>query len=314
MDKRFYFTLVVLLISACSQKQNVQGFITKTSTNTGLICQKDDTFQAQAIYGEDNRLDWFESPGFTKDYWAKATLALIPFHALNQKEGQYSITSLNYEKVANLCPGHRFAEQPTAAFCSAFLVSEDLVVTAGHCFRDISECQQTAFVFDYATTERNQKDFILSENSVYRCDKIIERQTGSNDFAVIRLDKKVTDRTPLNLRRQGQLFLGEQVMMIGHPMGLPSKIADGGFVQSVGEKIVASVDAFAANSGSVILNSQTGLVEGLLVAGEPDFITKEDCREEAVCGSECKGEIATPIAKVLPFIPDKNYPNPICEN
>lgn len=301
----------ILFLCSCTDKQT-EGFASKTSTNTGLTCQNDDTFLERAIYGEDNRLDWFESPGLTKDYWAKATLALIPAGMLAENEGVTSIVSGTYAEAAGLCPGQPFSEQPSAAYCSGFLVAEDLVVTAGHCISDNTDCESTRFVFDFAKTSAEQTGYQVPSESVYSCAEIVVSQRGRDDFAVIRLDRKVEDRVPLNLRREGILPVGDQVMLIGHPMGLPSKIADGGFVDSVGEKIIASVDAFAANSGSVILNSQTGFVEGILVAGEPDFRFENGCRVEAVCGASCSGEVITPIAKVLDYIPNIIYENPVC--
>ncbi len=312
----FLFPFLVLLI-ACSPRQE-DGFFTKQSTNTGLTCQNTDESAAskvtiKAIYGEDNRLDWFESPGLTKEYWAKATLALIPYGNMTLKRDEYVINAASYKNTVNLCDGQPFEYQPSAAYCSGFLVSEDLVVTAGHCVRDQWDCSNTNFVFDFAKTEANQEEYHIPVSSVYSCKEIVASETGARDFAVVRLDRPVEDRTPLNVRRQGNVNRGDQVMLIGHPMGLPSKIADGGFVQSVGDKIEASVDAFAANSGSVILNSTTGLVEGILVAGEVDFVYKDGCRVEARCGSNCDGEVITPINQVLSYIPDVVYDNPICE-
>ncbi|MEM7647500.1 MAG: serine protease, partial [Pseudomonadota bacterium] len=209
--------------------------------------------------------------------------------------------------------GQTFASQPSAAFCSGFLVSPNIVITAGHCIRDLDDCQRTNFVFDYAKTNANQQEYRVPQSSVYQCGDVIHSETGARDYAVIRLDRPVQDRTPLNLRRSGSLNRGDQVMLVGHPMGLPSKIADGGFVQSVGSKIEASVDAFAANSGSVILNSATGLAEGILVAGEVDFVYRDGCRVEAVCGDNCDGEVITPISDVLPYVPNVLYDNPVCQ-
>lgn len=311
MVKGFRYIVFILVLVSCTE-QPEEGLITKTSSNTGLVCQKDDALTIKAIYGADNRLDWFESPGQTKDYWAKATLALIPTNALSSKDGRVLISGTSYENSAGLCPGNRFAEQPTAAFCSGFLVSEDLVVTAGHCIRDFNDCKRTNFIFDFAKTSENQEEYWVSQSSVYQCGEIVTQRTGAEDYALIRLNRKVVDRVPLNVRRGGRLSPGEQVMLVGHPMGMPSKISDGGFVQSAGDRIIASVDAFAANSGSVIFNSRTGLVEGILVAGEADFKYKNGCRVEAVCGANCSGEVITPISKLIDKIPDVSYENPIC--
>ncbi len=318
MQKQLILFFILVLLAACSPQQE-EGFFSKESTNTGLTCQDDDAVAEQselsikAIYGEDNRLDWFESPGLTKDYWARATLALIPNGHLVAKNGEYVISASTYKNSVNLCPGQPFENQPSAAYCSGFLVSDDLVVTAGHCVRDQYDCNSANFVFDFAKKDSMQTSYSVPNSSVYGCAELVVSETGTRDFAVVRLDRKVTDRTPLNVRRGGSLGRGDQVMLVGHPMGLPSKIADGGFVQTVGNKIEASVDAFAANSGSVILNSVSGLVEGILVAGEVDFVYQDGCRVEARCGSNCDGEVITPISQVLSYIPDVIYDNPICD-
>lgn len=311
----FYFYLILLLGCSPSRKE---GLISKASTNSGLTCQRSDVAETKnelsikAIYGTDNRLDWYESPGETKNYWAKATLALVSSSSLVKEGETYRLYGPSYKNLVGLCPGQAFEDQPSVGFCTGFLVSKDLVVTAGHCMQSSYDCQNTRFVFDFAKTSIDQEEYRVGEDKVFHCSEVIAQETGANDYAIVRLDREVSDRTPLNVRRSGQLGIGEQVMLIGHPMGLPSKIADGGFVQSVGNKIVASVDAFAANSGSPLFNSQTGIVEGLLVSGEADFRIQNGCRVEAVCGNECQGEAVTPISKILPHIPNVVYENPIC--
>lgn len=304
--------ILSILVGACSSDRQ-EGFASKTSTNVGLSCQKDDTLTAKAIYGSDNRQDWFSAPGQTKDYWAKATLALMGRGSMVKDGEEYVVASTSYEDMVGLCPGSRFGKQPSAAYCSGFLVAPDLVVTAGHCIRSTTHCRSIDFVFDFAKTEIDQSEYRIPSSSVYACSEVISRSTGATDFAVVRLDRPVTDRVPLNLRRQGTLTVGEQLMLIGHPMGIPSKIADGGFASSVGDTIFATVDAFAANSGSVVLNSKTGLVEGILVAGEVDFEYENGCKIEKNCGDECSGEVITPISKLLSVIPAVDYSNPLCE-
>lgn len=317
MAFRYLFILfVVLILSACSKNNSSTEQSFSFSQGSGFSCKpasaEEASFGPKAIYGSDDRLDWVDAPGITKDYWGKATLALIPPSSLSDFGDHYRVASENYGKALNLCPGQKFSEQPSAAFCSGFLVGFDLVVTAGHCVRTLSECQGTRFVFDFAKTEEQQEDYHISKNSVYSCKELVAQSTGENDFAVIRLDRSVNDRTPINIRREGSVQVGEPLMLIGHPMGIPSKITEGGSVMSSGDRITASVDAFAANSGSVILNMNTGDAEGILVAGETDFVFQNGCRVEYHCESSCGGEVVTPISKLSQYIPNIRYQNPVC--
>ncbi|MCB0379070.1 MAG: trypsin-like peptidase domain-containing protein [Bdellovibrionales bacterium] len=304
--------LIVIFLSACGKTQVEKEAL--PSQNRGLSCKMEGSYKPKAIYGQDNRLDWFEAPGQTTSYWARATLALMPSQSLKLEGDEFRVVADSYGNLMNLCPGQKFNSQPSASFCSGFLVADDLVVTAGHCVRSQSECEQTLFVFDYNKQDEAQENYSVPQSSVYRCSQLVTREVGANDFAIVQLQKPVLDRTPLNLRRDGNLRVGEEVMLIGHPMGLPSKIAEGGRVLKVGDKIHASVDAFAANSGSVILNMATGLVEGILVAGEADFQVENGCRREAVCDGACEGEVITPISKLLDHLPNNKYEIPISCN
>lgn len=313
MAFRILLSIVLSIIfMACSGSRSKSEQSFAFSVGTGFSCKADGVLGPKAIYGSDDRLDWVDSPGLTKEYWAKATLALMPLSYLSDQGDQYKVEAESYEKSLNLCEGQKFSEQPSAAFCSGFLVSSDLIVTAGHCIRDLSECQDTQFVFDFAKSEVEQVEYVIKKESVYTCKEIVARSVGDDDFAVIRLNKHVEGRTPINIRRAGSVSVGDGLMIIGHPMGLPSKITEGGAVMSSGNKITASVDAFAANSGSVILNMQTGDAEGLLVAGETDFVFQNGCRVEYHCTSDCRGEVITPINKLSQYIPDIRYQNPAC--
>ena len=86
-----------------------------------------------------------------------------------------------------------------------------------------------------------------------------------DDFALIQLDRKVTDRRILDYRRKGRISKGENLVVIGHPSGLPTKIADGAYVKSLKNKFFrANLDTYGGNSGSAVFNANTGVVEGIV--------------------------------------------------
>src|SRR5690606_39537024 len=67
---------------------------------------------------------------------------------------------------------------------------------------------------------------LVPASSAYSCKKIISQSLNGatkDDFAVIELDRKVTDRNPLKFRRSGKVTTGTPLVVIGHPTGLRSE-------------------------------------------------------------------------------------------
>ena len=91
--------------------------------------------------------------------------------------------------------------------------------------------------------------------------------------------------------------VGDQLTVIGHPWGLPSKIAEGGKVlfSDQPQYFTTNLDTFQGNSGSAVFNSSSGVVEGILVRGRSDALmtfgeAEGVCRTVNVCnedGSTC---------------------------
>ena len=122
---------------------------------------------------------------------------------------------MNFGERANLCPDEKFREQPIGAFCSGSLVGEDLVMTAGHCVKNDSDCADTRMVFGYAIKKEGEAAVTtLPSGEVYSCSKIVKRFLGGEpgsdnpegqhlgaDFALIQLDRKVTGHKPLAINR-----------------------------------------------------------------------------------------------------------------
>lgn len=270
-----------------------------------------DELSARVIYGSDGRLDLYQVSDERLLRLAQSTVALVKNSDLTASGSDFIIAGQNYGVSRNLCSSEKFRDQETGAFCSGFLVRSDIIVTAGHCIEDAVDCSSTSFVFDYGVFQAGVLPKRISSNNIFRCAEVLKTQHPSTaaDYAVIRLNKPVIGRAPLAMRQvanDGQIQVGAELVVIGHPVGLPTKITTGGKVRSVSnaEFIVASVDTYGGNSGSAVFNAQTGLVEGILVRGEADFTSQGSCTVSKVCTEEnCRGEDITRIAMAQPFIP-----------
>lgn len=261
--------------------------------------------QIDVIYGEDNRKDIFESTDSALVELSKSTAAMIGMDNLKAlTTGDVEISASTLES-RGICKSERFSQQISAANCSGFLVAPDVLVTAGHCIKSEYDCASYKWVFDFKVDHADQGAVNVPKSSVYGCSKIISRtldQISKDDYAVIQLDRKVEDRRPLSFRKKGKITKGAAIAVIGHPTGLPTKIADGANVRSLSTKFfVANLDTYGGNSGSAVFNTKTGDVEGILVRGENDYVydSAQGCQVSNVCKSDaCRGEDVTFITNI----------------
>lgn len=254
------------------------------------------------IYGEDNRKDVYETKESALVELSKSTAAMISNAKISVVSGMVTIKGETLES-RGICAEERFASQMTAANCSGFLVSENVLVTAGHCIKSEADCAGNKWVFDYKMDSAKQNSIKVEASDVYSCTRIIARSLDNmtkDDFAVIQLDRK-SDRRPLTFRKSGKIAVGTDVVVIGHPSGLPTKIADGAQVRSHSSKyFVANLDTYGGNSGSAVFNHRTGEVEGILVRGENDYVQSErGCMVSNKCDANgCRGEDVTYITNI----------------
>ncbi len=264
----------------------------------------------KVVYGKDDRLDIYDVTDARLVEAARSTVALFESSDVNEDSarGVSRLALSKYGSAMNLCTTERFFDQTIGAFCSGSLVGKDLIMTAGHCVTSDDSCAGTKFVFDYAITDKNgvSPSEILS-SSVYSCKKLIARkQEGKGaDFALVQIDREVTDRAPLEINRKNDLKKGTDIVVIGHPVGLPTKVSGGAKVRSLANGFfVANLDTYGGNSGSAVFNLNTGLVEGILVRGENDFVYQNGCRVSNVCtDTNCRGEDSTSMSALANLIP-----------
>lgn len=290
----------------------------------------------KVVYGEDNRRDVYETsnPLFLK--LAASTSAMVHKSQIYSEGAGFSLNfSRTLETGANICPNEKFAQQPVGSMCSGFLVGPDTLVTAGHCF-DLRQmgiptaqdvCNSFSWVFNYSvnSSSRNPtKNFATQD--IYHCKKVIRTAlSGTLDYTVIQLDRKVTGREPLKFRTNGKVSGTSRLVVIGHPTGLPTKISDGGkvLINNHPTQFVTNLDTFQGNSGSAVFDASTGLIEGILIQGKTDYTpsiasNEKSCQIVNICnddGLNCiddpmnrsfyepKGETVLRITEVSSFIP-----------
>lgn len=266
------------------------------------------------IYGDDNRRDLFEAEVSSDiTLLAESTALLTSREHITDSSDPYikNFSTKSLREWHNLCDSEPFADQPVGGWCSGFLAAPDILVTAGHCASTPGFCEEVAFVFGYSYAEGGEDLNHLQAANVYGCKEVIAQKyeshrgygsgygSGSDygsDYAVIRLDRPVRGRKPLPLRRYGKIETGAELVIIGHPSGLPTKIADGASVRSNNNSayFVTNTDSYGGNSGSPVFNAKTGVVEGILVRGEQDYREHNGCLISNVClDNSCRGEDVT---------------------
>jgi hypothetical protein len=259
------------------------------------------------IYGNDDRVDIYQVKDTRVLSLADSTVALFEAGKVSVNGSAATLATSPYGESMGLCKEERFWEQHNGAFCSGSLVGPDIIMTAGHCVTSDESCADTKFVFGFSIAEEGKSPDSVPAGEVYGCAKLLGRlQEGQGaDWALVRLDRPVAGHKPLKLS-SGSLEKGDPIFVIGHPAGLPTKVAGGAKVRDASNPgfFVANLDTYGGNSGSAVFNGKTGLVEGILVRGEQDYVSKGDCRVSNVCPDDgCRGEDVTKIANVSPNIP-----------
>ena len=270
----------------------------------------------KALYGDDGRVEVRDAPAPLRRA-ADSVAALFEARQLVAAgAGRWRLpgeVGATREGEARWCPDERFARQPRGARCTAFLIAPRRIATSAHCVRadntdpyaDGIACGDARFVFGYRTGADGRPGVEPDADRVYRCAAVLDGEgdrTGA-DWRVIELDRSVHGRPTLAVYAGDPLPVGTSLSAIGHPSGLPAKIATGARLVEHREAgyFVTDLDTYGGNSGSPVLarlGSEFAVV-GVLSRGTEDFeeVVGDDgrtCRRSRQCEvGSCGGEHAT---------------------
>ncbi|MEH6538279.1 MAG: serine protease [Psychroserpens sp.] len=217
---------------------------------------------------------------------------------INEQFYQLDI-STSLANFYNLCTNVPFKNQPVIGVGTAFITSRNQMTTAKHVFQ--RNLENYAIVFGYELLNKNGiVEAIVNKKNVYEpISKVYNNDYY--DVTIIELDRPV-NRPILAWENSKLLEDSTEVYMIGHPSGIPKKIAlNAGIIDNSNSQYFhTTLDSFQGNSGSPVFNRQTHNVIGILVSGELDYKYNGTCNEINVCKLPyCKGEKVVRIDNIL---------------
>jgi V8-like Glu-specific endopeptidase len=229
--------------------------------------------KTKLIYGSDNREDVANHADAQLVNLAKSVAGQVRSSKLHDLDDEFFGFLKKTLRDMGICKEERFSAQRTLPRCTGFLVAKDILVTAGHCVTSMADCTGNKWVFDYTADKET-----IAKKDVYSCTEILGQKLtmgifATKDYAILRLDRVVKDRAPLKLKMKGNPKKGADIAVIGHPSGLPFKIATGATIKKTRINFFyANLDTYAGNSGSPVFDENSGEVLGILIQGDRDYI------------------------------------------
>ena len=251
-----------------------------------------------AIYGGDDR----QEVDIDRVPEADAVVALFAAADVIDTGLSTSIlTTQTFGMKFHLCSSERFWDQPSGGIATGFLVAPDVIATAGHVLEDIA-LADIRFVFGFKMVTDTVPPGPIPHSEIYSATSVIaSSNVGDSDWALLRLSRRVIGHVPLRLRRvaAGKVPDHQPVFVIGHPNGLPTKVAGGARVRDNAPAAMfrANLDTYGGNSGSPVINEHSREVEGILVNGVTDFFLigtgTSACQKSCLCPDTNTGNLLT---------------------
>lgn len=265
----------------------------------------------KGIYCYDDRMEICDNKIKEREENANAVVSFFSKGELKQNaDGSFSIvTVVTLKNKENLCDEQRFSNQPSNSFCSGFAIDKRTIVTAGHCI-DNKSYKTVYAVFGYQMNCKNEPITRFKKEQVYSITAIMDRAYGQSDlkdFAVLMVDKDIPSNNIIKKSRtSGKIADNQAIYVIGHPSGLPLKLAPNAIVKNnaIANYFIANLDTYGGNSGSPVFNATTHELEGILVRGGLDYEEFGNCVKNFTCPCElnCDGEDISRTTQFLKWL------------
>jgi hypothetical protein len=199
---------------------------------------------------------------------------------------------------------------------TGYLLGPDTVLTCWHGSEYFSGRAQVA-IFSHALAQDGAAvtDLPVSQLrsvAAYRAVKpppAGDRGSCSGDWVILQLEHPVTHLGPLAPPRLEAPRPGRAVYTLGHPLGLPLKLATGGAVVSASDGAFrTSLDTFAGNSGSPVFDAGSHALLGLVIEGQKgqdDFepAPARRCYVTNRIDGPAEGQLSVPVACFATAVP-----------
>lgn len=216
------------------------------------------------------------------------------------KDTYFLNASHSLGSIYNLCNDVPFYNQTVAGIGTAFIVSKNTMLTANHVFeRPITDY---IVLFGYKLVVANDVvNYYFNVDDIYY-PKTVSKKEEELDLIEFKVDRDF-NRPILEWENVSKIPSNEnEVYMIGHPTGLPTKVALNASIKENTNPFYfyTSLDSFQGNSGSPVFNFYTHKVIGVLVSGEVDYVYNGNCYYSPSCKIPfCKGEKVIRIEKFM---------------